>query len=267
MQPLRRADVIAPEIEVQIMKTLNTIEQEHDVTILHAIESGSRAWGFPSPNSDYDVRFLYAHKRDWYLGIYEERDVIELPINEIYDVSGWDLKKTLHLALKSNAVVMEWLQSPIIYKSNDNFTKELNSFCINAFDSKPLTYHYLNLGKRQTDQSWGTSDCVQIKKYFYMIRPALALRWLNKFSQIQAMPMNIQDLMQQSDTPADIKDIINSLIADKQTREEKFKIKRIPALDDFMNAEYERAETRVNDLPEEKPRNIKEANQFFRAWI
>ncbi len=262
-----RASAIDSEIESEIMKTLERIEAQHRVKILHAVESGSRAWGFHSPNSDYDVRFFYVHERDWYLRIYPGRDVIELPINETYDVSGWDLRKTMHLAMKSNAVVMEWLQSPIIYKSDQAFADQLKEFCARSFQTKALMYHYINLGSRQLDQTWRTSDTAQIKKYFYMIRPAMALRWMADNKGQKAVPMNIEELMDGANVPANIRTIMQDLIAVKKQNEEKSMTPRIGALDDFLLDSYEAAEKRAADLPSPEKKMEKAADALFRDWV
>ena len=79
----------------KIADNLDRIEADFEVKIIFACESGSRAWGFPSIDSDYDIRFIYVHKRDWYLSINVEEldDVIELPINNNLDFSGWNIRK------------------------------------------------------------------------------------------------------------------------------------------------------------------------------
>lgn len=268
MPDFNRAEVIDPVIETQILKTLDQIEQDHDVKILHAAESGSRAWGFHSPNSDYDVRFMYVHKKDWYLSIYPGRDVIELPINETYDVSGWDLKKTLHLAMKSNAVVMEWLQSPIQYKSNPDFVNEMIAFCQQSFDRKALMYHYLNLGIRDIDKTWRTSNETQIKKYFYILRPAIALRWLEcNADGFEALPMNVQALMEQSDVPEAVKSSINELIEQKRTKQEKAMTEKIERLDEFALQQYEQTREQLEKMPKSPAKQINAADQFFQKWL
>ncbi|MGN7437427.1 MAG: nucleotidyltransferase domain-containing protein [Alcanivorax sp.] len=267
MTSFNPSDAINPKIKEQILKTLDKIEEDHEVQILHAIESGSRAWGFHSPNSDYDVRFFYVHKRDWYLSIYPGRDVIEIPIDEVYDVSGWDLKKTLHLAMKSNAVVMEWLQSPITYRTNDDFTKSLGAFCNGCFNEKALIYHYVNLGLRQNEQTWRTSDTTQIKKYFYMIRPAMALRWMQKNPDNLLVPMNIQELMGGAEVPSEIHLIMNELIARKMQSEEKEMTQRVKELDDFIFNEYEEAEKRALSLPSAQSKDNSKADDVLRKWL
>lgn len=102
----------------EICSTLAEIEKLHNVKILYACESGSRAWGFPSPDSDYDARYLYIRPLESYLKLFPERDVIEGPIDEVKDFVGWDLQKALKLLMKGNAPLIEWVRSPIVYKDN-----------------------------------------------------------------------------------------------------------------------------------------------------
>ena len=259
--------LIDPDIKKNIVQTLDAIETEHEVKILHAAESGSRAWGFPSPDSDYDVRFFYIHKKDWYLSIYPGRDVIERPVNKIYDVSGWDLKKAIHLAQKPNAVVMEWLQSPITYRTNDHFVESLKEFCIENFNRKALMYHYLNLGTRQVSQTWRQQDKIHVKKYFYMLRPALALKWLQHNNDSQNIPMNLQELVAQVDTAQQISEIIDTLVLQKRTMNEKDKIDPIHELDQFIEEEFRKAEEYIMELSDPPKPNIESANQFFLSWL
>ena len=102
-------------MQKEILKTLDQIEAQNNVKILYACESGSRAWGFPSPDSDYDVRYLYIRPVESYLKLFSERDVIEGPIDEVKDFVGWDLQKALKLLMKGNAPLIEWVRSPIVY--------------------------------------------------------------------------------------------------------------------------------------------------------
>src|ERR1041385_3130769 len=108
-----------------IKQRLSSIELNSNVQVLFAAESGSRAWGFPSPDSDYDARFIYVHPKDYYLSIDDQRDVLEMPVDGVLDINGWDIRKALKLFAKSNAPLFEWLQSPIVYKSDDGFHKAL----------------------------------------------------------------------------------------------------------------------------------------------
>jgi predicted nucleotidyltransferase len=162
------------------------IEQAYDVRVLYACESGSRAWGFASPDSDYDVRFIYLQPRDNYLSIHERRDVIELPVNEVLDVNGWDIRKALQLFLKSNAPLYEWLQSPIVYKEQGGFAAELRGLMSVYFSHRSGCHHYLSM-TRNTFENDLQGPEVKLKKYFYALRPALACRWILEKQEVPPM--------------------------------------------------------------------------------
>jgi len=122
------ANTILAATRSTILGSLREIERAHNVTILYACESGSRAWGFASPDSDYDVRFVYVHRPAWYLTVDPGRDVIELPITDELDINGWELRKTLRLLRKSNGTLLEWLHSPIVYQRKEPWVEELKGF-------------------------------------------------------------------------------------------------------------------------------------------
>ena len=134
------------DIQNEILKKLSASESDHGIRILHAVESGSRAWGFASPDSDYDVRFIYAHDIEWYLKLEKKRYVLELELNDTYDINGWDIKKVFRLLQNSNPTVFEWIHSPIVYTSYPiiaDITPQIDSF----FSCKAGLYHYLNTAK------------------------------------------------------------------------------------------------------------------------
>ncbi len=115
-------------MEQKIKNYLTQIEQERNIKILLACETGSRAWGFPSPDSDYDIRMIYAHPRDWYLSLSESKDSINIMLeNNDLDISGWDLRKTLRLLWKSNPPLLERIQSPILYQHDAQFLTEVDA--------------------------------------------------------------------------------------------------------------------------------------------
>src|SRR5688572_7252344 len=134
-----------------ILNKLKEVEQANQVQILYACESGSRAWGFASPDSDYDVRFIYVHKNDHYLSIDEQRDVIELPINDVLDISGWELRKALRLLRKSNGPLYEWFQSPIVYQSDSTFQGEILALMKLYFSPRAMMHHYLSMTSTVVD--------------------------------------------------------------------------------------------------------------------
>ena len=186
-------DSVSPEMRVRIEAELSRIETEEDVTILFAIESGSRAWGFHSPDSDYDVRFVYLRPVDWHLSLTPGRDVIERPLDDELDISGWDLRKTLNLLNQGNAVAGEWLCSPIVYRRRDE-VDDLADLATRVLQRKPAAWHYVNLLERQWRRVWGPAGEVRLKKLFYTIRPALALRWMRLHDRA-APPMHMGGLI------------------------------------------------------------------------
>ena len=164
-------------IEEKVAAHLKEIEQQHEVTIIHAIESGSRSWGFPSPDSDYDVRFIYVHKKDWYLQVFPERDVIEVPINDELDIAGWDLKKAMYLAAKGNVVVHEWLNTPIVYQSNPLLYPELKSIINKSFNPQSAYHHYRSMATRAWLDVKEQKE-VKLKRFFYFMRALLSAKWI-----------------------------------------------------------------------------------------
>ena len=149
----------------QIQEKLREIERREECRILLAVESGSRAWGFASPDSDYDVRFIYVHPEKAYLRLDRTRDVIEVPINDELDINGWDIDKTLRLLHKSNPTVFEWFSSPIIYQSSA-FADQFRPIMQKYFSSKAGLWHYLHMAEGNY-RDYLRGKMVRAKKYFY----------------------------------------------------------------------------------------------------
>src|SRR5277367_4761827 len=145
---------------------LRRIEQAYDVRVLYACESGSRAWGFASQDSDYDVRFLYVHSRDWYLSIEDRRDVIEEPISESLDISGWELRKALRLLRKSNPPLLEWLKSPVVYAEDGTFLAGFRQLAAEYYSPVRCFAHYLHMASGNARQ-YLKGETVCLKKYLY----------------------------------------------------------------------------------------------------
>ncbi len=171
------AHPIDPSVKARIMEELTAIEQKHDVKVLFACESGSRGWGFASPDSDYDVRFLYVHRLEWYLRVEAPRDVIELPINDELDIGGWELRKALQLMRKSNPTLLEWLDSPIVYRQDEVATQRLRELAHTFFLPQRGRHHYLSMAKKNF-RGYLQDETVRFKKYLYGLRPLVAVvRW------------------------------------------------------------------------------------------
>lgn len=161
----------------RVIQELSRIEREHDVRVLLAVESGSRAWGFASPDSDYDVRFVYAHRKDWYLSVFEQRDVVEEMLPGDLDVSGWDLRKALRLFSKCNVALNEWLGSPLIYREVPEFRTQLMALVSMFFNPIAGLHHYRSMAEGSFNDNFIDGQ-IRIKKLFYVLRPLLACRWI-----------------------------------------------------------------------------------------
>lgn len=217
-----------------IREKLDEIARDEGITVLLAIESGSRSWGFHSPDSDYDVRFIYCQPIDWHLRVHPGRDVIERPISGELDLSGWDLRKTLDLILGSNAVALEWLQSPVTYGEQPGFRAALTAFAKRSLRRIPVMWHYRRLAERQLERMRNPDGSLRIKRYFYCIRPVLALRWLRLHPDAATPPMDMANLMDQCGLPDDLRQVIVDLIEQKKFLAEAGVIRSAPALTDAL---------------------------------
>ncbi|MGE4515022.1 MAG: nucleotidyltransferase domain-containing protein [Chryseobacterium sp.] len=163
-------------MKTKILEKLKEIEKKRGIEILLAVESGSRAWGFASPDSDYDIRFIYRHEKYWYLSPWDKDETIEFMTEDDLDGSGWDLRKTFHLLLKSNAALLSWFYSPIIYVKNEKFHKLFKPLLDKCFSPIAVSYHYLSISKKYLEACRGNE--VKLKSYFYFLRTALTGKWI-----------------------------------------------------------------------------------------
>ena len=217
-----------------IREKLKEIEEKEAVKIIMAVESGSRAWGFASPDSDYDVRFVYVRRLEDYLRLENIKDVIEWQLDDVMDISGWDLKKALQLMHDSNPSIFEWCASPIVYKDSEAFEK-LKKIRKEYYSRKKSLYHYWHMAQNNY-QAYLQGEEVRIKKYFYVVRPLLAAKWVvDKKTQ---PPMLFSELIE-TELPIELRDIIDKLLEMKQNMPEMGMAPKIKVLDDFIEAELE----------------------------
>lgn len=215
-------DDLDPGVVRQVDDRLQAVERQHRVTVGWAVESGSRAWGFPSPDSDYDCRFLYVHPMSDYLTPWPPRDVIETPLDDVLDVNGWDLRKALDLMVRGNATVLEWLRSPIVYRGDPGLRDLLLGLADRTAEPQLIARHYLHLASQQWDRLGGHAPDapVMLKGVFYALRPAAALFWMRTHPEQAVPPMRLQDLLAETDPPADLVEAVAQLVALKaRTRE------------------------------------------------
>lgn len=251
-------------MKTKILEKLEEIERENNVHILWAIESGSRSWGFDSPDSDYDVRFIYVNPPDWYMTIEEGRDVIELPPDEILDISGWDLRKTLRLFYKSNPVLIEWLVSPFVYKSQGRFRDQILEVASDCFSVKACSYHYLSMSENNYNRYILPRDPVNIKKYFYVLRPLMNIFWLSQKGSIP--PMQFNETLNGVDLPADVMQTIHELLEKKMKTSEIGKGPKVPILEDFIQKQLVWARQYCESAPVGHV-DMEELNRLFRQTI
>ncbi|MEL6978414.1 MAG: nucleotidyltransferase domain-containing protein [Pseudomonadota bacterium] len=253
-------------IRAEIRARLEAIEREEDARILFAIESGSRAWGFPSPDSDYDVRFVYVRPLDQHLTLRERRDVIERPIDADLDISGWDLKKALALLMKPNPVLLEWLSSPIRYRWDDALCARLEALARRVAHGCACRHHYLGLGERNFRRNIADAERPQLKKYFYALRPAMALRWLRMRPE-EIPPMKLQALMAGVALAPDLAARLEALVALKGETREMGDGERLADLDAFIKGEFALARAALDAAPPAPEPPWAEAEALFRAVV
>ena len=242
----------------KIQEQLRRIEEKESIKILLAVESGSRAWGFASPDSDYDVRFIYIRRLEDYLRLDTIRDVIELPIDDVLDINGWDLQKTLRLLHKSNPTLFEWFSSPIVYQKTE-FADKFRDLMMHYFSSKKTLYHYVSMAEGNY-REYLKGDLVRAKKYFYVLRPVLACRWI--LDRGTPPPMLFSELIKE-ELPVELIDVVNQLLELKMNSPEVKLIKRISEINEYLDESIPSIKSAVRLLDDSHTPDWSELNQLF----
>lgn len=245
----------------EILKRLIAIEKEENIKILYACESGSRAWGFPSKDSDYDVRFVYVRDVDWYLRVDHEfqRDVVERPINDLLDINGWDLKKALKLLKKSNPALVEWVNSPIVYRADEEFAAGFGALVSEYYCPRACFYHYMHMAKNN-NREFLKGDLVKPKKYFYVLRPIFAMMWIER--DMGVVPMRFEDLMDGVLDDSELRAEIEKLLENKRAGFETAQIPRLESINRFIETELKRLEDVTQTIPKNEA-GAEAMNRFF----
>ena len=233
-ETLLSAHPVSDEMRATVLENLAALEQQHGVTVLFASESGSRGWGFASPDSDYDVRFVYVNRLPWYLSIDADRDVIERPISGELDINGWDLRKALQLMRESNPTLLEWLRSPIVYRHAGPWAERLRVLAEEVFSPMRGYHHYVSMARKNLrEHLYG--DVVRYKKYLYVLRPLLAARWIREGRGVP--PMRFAELAAHTLTDAALIDEVNALLEVKMRAGEAATSPRWVGIHDFIERE------------------------------
>lgn len=241
-ETLMSAHPVEPPMRAQILDCLRRLEVDHDVKVLFACESGSRGWGFASPDSDYDVRFIYVNRLSWYLTVEAGRDVIEQPISGDLDVNGWDLRKTLQLLRQSNPTLLEWLRSPIVYREEADAAARLRALAEEGFSAVRGYHHYVSMAKKNFREHLRGEE-VRYKKYLYVLRPLLAARWIRDGRGVP--PMRFAALAEATLDDRALLDEINRLLDVKMRAGEAATSPRWHGIHDFIERELEVAAAQV----------------------
>jgi predicted nucleotidyltransferase len=254
-------------VELKIRQSLQQIADVDEVRILYAVESGSRGWGFASTDSDWDVRFIYLHPPEWYLSIRHRRDVLEFPLHQGLDISGWDLRKALVLFAKSNPPLLEWLRSPIVYREEGSTIAVLRRLSEEYFSPRSCMHHYLHMAEGNY-REYLRGEQVRVKKYFYVLRPVLACRWIQAHESMP--PMEFADLVADQLPPA-LQGVVADLLRRKREGDELASGPRVGEINDFLEAELPRLREALPRVPRRPKPDWELLDRVFRdslaeAW-
>ncbi|QLQ33255.1 MAG: nucleotidyltransferase domain-containing protein [Candidatus Thiothrix singaporensis] len=248
-------------IEAEVQAKLGALASQHQVTIISAIESGSRSWGFPSPDSDYDVRFVYAHASEWYIQLNPERDVIELPVNAVLDIGGWDVRKAMALANSGNSVIQEWMISPLVYREDAAQAAMLREMVASTFNARASFHHYSSMAKSMV-AALDAPD-IKLKRFFYISRATLSALWI---AREHSMPTTVfPDLLQALTDDAAVLEAFQRQIRDKATKTEAETGVVDPLCLAFVREAYR--EVMATDIERLAPRREALGNEDLRAFL
>lgn len=245
-------------IRQEINEKLKEIEMREGVRILHAVESGSRAWGFASPDSDYDVRFVYVRPMKDYLRLNEPRDVIEWQLDDVLDINGWDLKKALRQFARGNATLFEWSGSPIVYKTTEDWER-IRKTAEAYFSEKSAVCHYYGTAN-STYHDYLCGEQVSYKKYFYALRPLLAAVYIEFFHK--APPVLFDELLEM-DLEDALRKEIHELTEKKKHTDERVLNPHMPVILHFIEEELKRQKQIADSLPDDHNKDFTELNACF----
>lgn len=231
-----------------ILVKIKEIEEKEHVRVLHVIESGSRAWGFASPDSDYDVRFIYVRDRNFYLSLQDNKDFIDWELNEVLDINGWDLKKALQHFHKSNATLFEWSNSPVVYYTTDEWKQLYEGVASKYFACKASMYHYYGTANKNYYE-YLTEDMVKYKKYFYVLRPILACKWIEEKKCPPPVPFHeLFDSVLENDMKA----AVEELLAKKVKMSESDKAPKIETINRYIEEKLAYYKELLETMPDDR---------------
>jgi uncharacterized protein len=250
-------------MKTEITGRLREIEQSYKIKIIYAAESGSRAWGFPSADSDFDVRFIYMHQPEWYISVQSRKDTIEFPVTDNLDFSGWDIRKTLEMMSKGNSVLTEWLHSPVVYYSADTYADELSELSMKFWSPVSATYHYLSMAKKYRSLV-DSDESRTLKNYFYALRTSFAAMWIADKQNFP--PVSFPDMLQLIRDDVNLVSKIRKMILMKEKRDEIQMYPSDPMLNHCIDRFISIAGQGIRSL-KKSTGNIEEIDVYFQKLI
>ena len=250
-------------VEELILLKIREIEEKEHVRVLHVIESGSRAWGFASSDSDYDVRFIYVRDKDFYLSLRNTKDYIDWELNEVLDINGWDLKKALQHFHKSNATLFEWSNSPVVYKTTKEWQSLYNQTAGRYFACKPALYHYYGTANKNY-HTYLLDDMVKYKKYFYVLRPILACKWIE---EKKCPPPVLFDELCRTMLEDDMKAAVTDLVAKKIKMSESDKGPKLEKINQYIEKKLEYYQRFVQFMQDDRNPDWEPLERAFREIV
>lgn len=259
---MKYEDFEGPAEELIRLK-IKEIEEKEQIRVLHVIESGSRAWGFASPDSDYDVRFIYVRDRDFYLSLREQKDFIDWELNDVLDINGWDLKKALQHFHKSNATLFEWSNSPVVYYTTEEWKNLYEQAACQYFSCKSSMYHYYGTANKNYHE-YLLDDLVKYKKYFYVLRPLLACKWIE---EKKCPPPVLFDDLFQSVLEEDMKQEITALLEKKVKMSESDKAPKIEKVNAYIEEKLVYYKALLESMEDDRKTEWEPLEQAFRKLL
>ena len=245
-------------VEELILMKIREIEEKENVKVLHVVESGSRAWGFASPDSDYDVRFIYVRDKNFYLSLRDQKDFIDWELNDVLDINGWDLKKALQHFHKSNATLFEWSNSPVVYYTTDEWQRIYDK-AKNYFACKSALYHYYGTANKNYHE-YLTGDMVKYKKYFYVMRPILACKWIE---EKKCPPPVLFDELRNSVLEDDMKLAVEDLLAKKIKMSEADKAPKIDLINKYIEEKLDYYKAMADTMADDRKTDWEPLDKLF----
>ena len=250
-------------IQELVRGKLKEIEEKENVRILYAVESGSRAWGIASADSDYDVRFIYVRDRNFYLSLRDTQDFIDWELNEVLDINGWDLKKALQHFHKSNATVFEWANSPVVYATTPEWQELYSTVAQHYFSCKSALYHYYGTANKNY-HAFLTEDMVKYKKYFYVLRPILACKWIE---EKKCPPPVAFDELCQAMLEEKMKQPVGELLAKKVQMSEADKAPKIMEVNQYIEDQLTHYKNLADSMPDDRNPDWEALEKAFRRMV